>query len=132
MKNRIVVIFILLLTIQYSFAQNKEEELFLTIVSDSAEPKGGRDAFNNYVKKHLRYPGRFCIEGKVFIQFIVEKDGSLSNYKVVKGIHPDADENALDIFENYNQDESAPRWIPAQHNREIVRQKIVVPIRFKL
>ncbi len=60
------------------------------------------------------------------MEFIIEKDGSLSDVKVVKGIGAGCDAEALRIVENF------PKWTPGSQNGEIVRQKMLLPIAFKL
>lgn len=108
--------------------EEEAEEIF-TIVEESAEPIGGMDAFLKYVAKNLKYPAqarRMGIEGKVFVQFVVDKDGSITDIKVVKGIGGGCDEEAVRVLEN------APKWKPGKQRGRPVRQRIVLPISFKL
>ena len=66
------------------------------------------------------------IEGKVFVQFVVEKDGSLSDVHVIKGIGAGCDEEAIRVVQN------APKWKPAKQRGRPVRQRLVLPLTFKL
>lgn len=112
----------------------KEDEIF-QVVEESAEPEGGMEAFYKYVGKNLKYPSvarRMGIEGKVFVQFVVEKDGSFTDVQVVKGISPECDEEAARIFKEYNDSKKAPKWSPGKQRGRAVRQKMVIPIHFKL
>lgn len=109
----------------------KEEEVeeIFTIVEESAEPIGGMEAFYKYVTKNLKYPAqarRMGVEGKVFVQFVVDKDGSITEVKVVKGIGAGCDEEAVRVIE------SAPKWKPGKQRGRPVKQRIVLPISFKL
>jgi len=104
------------------------EEVF-TIVEQKPEPDGGFKTFYEYVGKNLDYPAqatRMGIEGKVFVQFIVEKDGSLTDIEVVKGIGAGCDEEALRVLKN------SPKWIPGKQRGIPVRVKMIFPIMFKL
>ncbi|WP_448518217.1 energy transducer TonB [Rhodoflexus sp.] len=109
----------------------KEEEVeeIFTIVEEGAEPIGGMEAFLKYVSKNLKYPAqarRMGVEGKVFVQFVVDRDGSITDVKVVKGIGAGCDEEAVRVIEN------APKWKPGKQRGRPVKQRIVLPISFKL
>jgi protein TonB len=66
------------------------------------------------------------VEGRVFLQFVVNKDGSLTDIKVVKGIGAGCDEEAIRVLK------SAPRWSPGKQRGVPVRQRMVLPLTFKL
>ena len=76
---------------EIDFDEPEEEvadEIF-TIVEESATPDGGMGAFYKYVQKKMKYPSqarRMGIEGRVFVEFVVDKDGSLVSVKAIKGI----------------------------------------------
>lgn len=104
------------------------EEVF-TIVEQQPKPNGGFEAFYAYVRENLKYPAqaaRLGIEGKVFVQFIVEKDGTLTDIEVVKGIGAGCDEEALRVLKN------SPNWNPGKQRGVPVRVKMIFPIMFKL
>jgi len=104
------------------------EEIF-TVVEETAEPDGGMEAFYKYLKNELKYPKqarKMNVEGKVFVQFIVDKDGSLTDVKVMKGIGAGCDEEAIRVMQE------AKKWKPGKQRGRAVKQKIVVPIVFKL
>jgi protein TonB len=86
-------------------------------------------AFYEYVGKKLKYPAqarRMNIEGKVFVEFVVNRDGSLVDVKVMKGIGAGCDEEAVRVIQ------SAPAWKPGKQRGKPVRQRMVLPITFKL
>ncbi|MEQ9468173.1 MAG: energy transducer TonB [Ekhidna sp.] len=108
--------------------EEKVDEIFV-IVEQEPKPQGGLEAFYNYLARELRYPPaatRLGISGTVYIQFVIEKDGTITNVKVAKGIGAGCDEEAIRVIEN------APDWIPGKQRGVLVRVKKVIPIRFAL
>ncbi len=110
--------------------QPKEEtdEIF-TVVEESATPKGGMQAFYKYVGEKIKYPAqarRMGIEGRVFVEFVINKDGSLSDVKAIKGIGAGCDEEAVRIVQ------SSPSWNPGKQRGKAVKQRYTLPIIFKL
>jgi protein TonB len=108
--------------------EEETEEIF-TIVESTAEPKGGLAAFYKSVGEQIKYPAqarRMRVEGKVFVEFIVGKDGKITEVKAVKGIGAGCDEEAVRIIEN------SPPWNPGKQRGKPVRQRMVLPIIFRL
>lgn len=92
------------------------------------EPEG-RAQFYEYISKHLRYPKaaqQSGIEGKVFVQFVIDNDGSITEVKVIKGLGFGLDEEAIRIIQK------APKWTPAKQRGKPVRVRMALPIMFKL
>ncbi len=103
-------------------------EVFL-IVEKEAEPVGGLSTFYKLIYDNLKYPRqarRMGIEGKVYVQFIVERDGSLTDIQIMKGIGAGCNEETLRVFEK------APKWKPAKQRGIPVRVRRAMPITFKL
>lgn len=103
------------------------DEIF-TIVEESASFPGGLAAWGKYLNKEMKYPRqaqRMGIEGRVFVQFVVERDGSLTDIQVVKGIGAGCDEEALRVITN------GPKWKPGKQRGQPVRQKMIQNILFK-
>lgn len=103
-------------------------QIFL-VVEEPASPKGGMEAFYEYVNKHVKYPPqarRMNVEGRVYVQFVVERDGTLTDVKAIKGIGAGCDEEAVRVVE------SAPTWNPGKQRGKAVRVRMVLPIYFKL
>jgi protein TonB len=101
------------------------------IVEEPASPKGGNNAFYEYVARKMqgKYPAqarRMGIEGKVFVEFVINRDGSLVDVRVVKGIGAGCDELAEKVIKE------APAWNPGKQRGKPVRQRMVIPITFKL
>lgn len=104
------------------------DEVF-SVVEESAEPKGGMPAFYKYVGEKIKYPAqarRMGVEGRVFVQFVVNRDGTIVDVTAIKGIGAGCDEEAVRIVQ------SAPAWKPGKQRGKPVRQKMVIPIIFKL
>jgi len=90
---------------------------------------GGISAFYQYVSQELKYPRQAVsrgIDGKVFIQFVVNRDGSLTNVEVIKGIGAGCDEEAVRVLKN------APHWNPGKQRGKPVRVQMMIPITFQL
>lgn len=107
----------------------EETDEIFTIVEESAAPKGGMGAFYQYVKDKMKYPPqarRMGIDGKVFVEFVVNKDGSITDVKAVKGIGAGCDEEAVRVVQG------APSWTPGKQRGKPVKQRMVLPITFKL
>jgi len=108
--------------------EENADEIFV-IVEEQPMPKGGIKAFYNYISANLEYPAsarRMGIDGRVFIEFVVEKDGSLSNIKVAKGIGAGCNEEAMRVISQ------APNWNPGKQRGRAVRVRMVMPIVFRL
>ena len=90
---------------------------------------GGSQKLKEFIEENLRYPKELeesCVQGRVIVRFIVERNGKLSNVKVVKSVHPVLDKEALRIVK------LMPRWIPGRQNGITVRVKCYIPIIFRL
>jgi periplasmic protein TonB len=111
---------------------DKEEEeadhIFINAEQQPA-PVGGLEAFYKFIQKEMRYPAqarRMGIEGRVYVEFVVDKDGSLTMIKLLKGIGAGCDEEAVRVLKE------APKWMPGKQRGRPVRVKMTVPIFFKL
>lgn len=90
---------------------------------------GGSLELIEYIARHLKYPKKAKdkgIHGRVIVSFIIDCDGSISDAKIVRGIDPDCDKEALRLINGM------PRWIPAQQNGENIGVRLTLPIIFKL
>ena len=109
-------------------AKEEVDEIF-SIVEEPASPKGGMPAFYKYVFDKMKYPPqarRMGIEGKVFVEFVIGKDGSITDVRAVKGIGAGCDEEAVRVIQG------APAWSPGKQRGKSVKQRMVLPITFKL
>ncbi|MEQ9297259.1 MAG: energy transducer TonB [Cyclobacteriaceae bacterium] len=108
--------------------EEKAEEIF-TIVEQRPEPIGGMQAFYKYVADEMEYPAiakRTGVQGKVYLRFVVDTDGSIANVEVLKGIGAGCDEEAVRVVEN------APKWIPGKQRGRAVKVYMTLPMIFVL
>ena len=88
---------------------------------------GGMEALNTYLRNNIRYPQeaqKAGIQGRVIIQFIVSKDGSITDAEVAHSVDPQLDAEALRLIKNM------PRWKPGMRKGQAIRVKQTLPIRF--
>lgn len=98
------------------------------VVEDQPEPRGGMDAFYEFVGQRLRYPEEAQaagIEGRVFIQFVVDRQGNVSEVKSVKGLGYGLDEAAEDMIRE-------TKWEPGTQKGRPVKVRMIMPVMFKL
>lgn len=99
------------------------------IVSDMPQFPGGAVAFLKWLNANLKYPAsaqKAKIEGKVVAQFLVNEDGSITDIKLTKKLHPQCDNEALRVLK------MMPRWTPGIENNKPCRTRVCIPIVFKL
>ena len=116
------------IVVQAAEPEEETDQVF-TIVEESATPKGGMAAFYKFVGDKIKYPPqarRMGIEGRVFVEFVIGKDGTLSEVRAIKGIGAGCDEEAVRIVQ------SAPAWNPGKQRGKPVKQRYTLPIIFKL
>ena len=106
----------------------KQREIF-TIVEEQPSYQGGMDAFYKYVIGEIKYPlqaRNAGVEGTVQVQFVIERNGSISNTTAKNSISPECDQEAIRVIEN------APGFIAGSQRGRTVRTTMVLPITFKL
>ncbi|MBR4468667.1 MAG: TonB family protein [Bacteroidales bacterium] len=109
-------------------ATSKEDTVY-QIVEQMPQYSGGEEAMMKYVAENIKYPQAAKdkdISGRVFVSFVVEKDGSVSNVKVVRGIGGGCDEEAARVIKGM------PKWKPGMQKGKPVRVNYMMPINFKL
>jgi protein TonB len=115
--------------IKQEVEEKEDENQIFTIVEEQAQPVGGMAAFYKYVGEKMKYPAqarRMQVEGRVFCEFVVNKDGTLQDVKVIRGIGAGCDEEAIRVIQ------SAPAWKPGKQRGKAVRSKFNLAIIFKL
>ncbi len=106
----------------------KEEEIF-TAVEQNPEFPGGISEMYKFLGNNIKYPAsaqRANVAGRVFVKFVVEKDGSIGNVEVLKGIGFGCDEEAIRVIK------SMPKWNPGRQNGKNVRVFYNMPVVYKL
>ena len=105
-----------------------EQEIF-QIVEEMPSFPGGDVKLMEYIAKNIKYPQiarESGIQGRVFIGFVVEPDGSISNVKLLRGIGGGCDEEAMRVIK------SLPKWKPGKQRGKAVRVSYQIPVMFKL
>jgi protein TonB len=132
MKRFLLLLSAILLT-NMAFCQEEkkgsvDDEVFV-VVEEQAEFPGGLDSMYAYIQKNLKYPEKAKaegIEGRVFVSFIIEKDGSISNVKILRGIGGGCEEAVVEMIKNM------PKWKPGKQRGKPVRFQFTLPIKFEL
>jgi protein TonB len=117
-----------------AFAEEEEEEetssqIFMKVEEMPEFRGGGVAKFRNYIQRNLSYPtiaAENGIEGTVYVKFVIDKDGSISNVEVLRGVDPALDKEAVESIQG------APKWEPGKQRGKPVRVQFTIPIVFKL
>lgn len=110
-------------------ARDEEGETVFMVVENPPQFPGGFEALAQYMVENVTYPPKareFGIQGTVFVSFIVEKDGKVSNVRVLRSVNEDLDKEALRVVM------SMPDWAPGTQRGEKVRVQFNLPVRFAL
>ena len=105
-----------------------EGEVF-DLVEQMPKFPGGDTKLMEYLSTHVQYPEdaqKDGIQGRVFVSFVVNRDGSISDAQVTRSVDPSLDNEALKVINNM------PRWIPGQQGGKNVRTRYTLPIAFRL
>ncbi|GAB3827681.1 energy transducer TonB [Hymenobacter jeollabukensis] len=100
-----------------------------TYVEQMPQPPGGIEGLMQHLRKHIKYPAearRNQVEGKVFVRFVVQPDGRISDAEVTKGIGAGCDEEALRVISQM------PAWTPGKQNGQAVSVYYTVPVTFTI
>ncbi len=121
----------LLFTLYFSFSINaqkvEDDKEIICYIPINPEFKGGNKALKAFLHKNLKYPpNNICVTGKVYIQFIVEKDGRITHPKILKSLAKAYDDEALRVIR------LMPRWIPARDygGKKAIASRFTLPIKF--
>ena len=109
-------------------ATSKEDTVY-QIAEEMPEFPGGVEALMDYVGRNVKYPEEAKdkeIQGRVFVSFVIEKDGSVNEVKVLRGIGGGCDEEAVRVIK------AMPKWTPGKQKGKPVRVNYQIPINFKL
>jgi protein TonB len=107
----------------------KEDRTVFEVVEQMPKFPGGDAALMQYLSSNIKYPAiaeENGVQGRVVCTFVVEKDGSITDVKVAKGVDPSLDKEAVRVIR------SMPKWIPGRQNGSPVRVKFTVPVTFRL
>ena len=106
-----------------------EEEQIFAVVEAMPEYPGGEIARMRYLADNIKYPTmarESGIQGRVYVTFVVERDGSVTDVRVLRGIGGGCDEEAIRVVSNM------PKWVPGRQRNKPVRVQFNLPVRFTL
>lgn len=109
--------------------EEEVEDVVFVIVEKNPEFPGGQTELMKYLAQNIKYPviaAENGIQGRVVCQFVVNKDGSIVDVQVVRGVDPALDKEAIRVIK------SMPKWKPGQQRGQAVRVKFTLPVNFKL
>jgi protein TonB len=109
--------------------EEEEEEVFMIVEDMPQFPGGGQAALMKYIVENMEYPQMAIdndVEGTVLVKFTVNKDGSIDDVSVQRGIGAGCDEAATEVIE------SMPSWSPGKQRGKAVKVSMVIPVRFKI
>ena len=132
-KNVSLKVALMMLVLLFSFmtstAQTKKNNMVFDIVEVMPQYPGGQIAMLKYFMENIKYPKQIMeegIQGRVTVSFIVEKDGRVSNVRLLRSVQPSLDKEAIRVVK------SMPKWTPGKQNGKPVRVRFNLPIMFKL
>ena len=107
----------------------EEETKVFDVVEQMPSFPGGQSALLQYLSSNIKYPvvaEENGVQGRVVCTFVVERDGSITDVRVIKSVDPSLDKEAVRVVK------SMPKWIPGKQNGSAVRVKYTVPVTFRL
>lgn len=108
--------------------EEEEEEIFV-VVENQPEFPGGQAAMMKFLSDNIKYPviaQENGIQGRVICNFVVERDGSITDVQVVRGVDPSLDKEAVRVIQ------SMPKWKPGMQRGKPVRVRFTLPVVFRL
>ncbi|CAD5283534.1 MULTISPECIES: M56 family metallopeptidase [unclassified Imperialibacter] len=114
---------------EIEIANEASKEDIFTIVENLPAFPGGMESLYKFFSENLTYPEeakKAGVEGKVLVEFVVDKDGTITNAKVIEGIGNGCDEEALRVIN------ASPTWTPAMQRGKRVRTRLILPLYFSL
>ena len=129
MKKLISFLFILFTFIAVNAQDNSAKEEVFSKVDVMPEYPGGMEDLSYFFYTHLKYPEdakKEKIEGTVYVAFIVDENGKVKNVRVIKGVFPSLDKEAVRVASQM------PNWTPGKHNGKNVKVQFNLPVKFAL
>lgn len=107
--------------------KSQKKKILTTCVSETMpEFPGGNTALMSFIQQNIQYPDPdICTTGKVIVQFIISTDGNITNAKIVRGVHPKFDKEALRVVK------LMPKWKPGTQKGKPVAMEYTIPVSFR-
>lgn len=128
MKKLFLIVFFMAFVSVNAYSQSKEQDdaVYSTVSEQPSFPEGMQKMMK-FISENRKYPAEAKakdIHGKVIVAFVVERDGSLSDVKIRRGIGYGCDEEAIRLIK------SMPKWTPGKQNGKAVRVSFMLPVSF--
>ncbi len=105
----------------------KDEELIIDYIEVAPSFPGGQEGLKKYLDKNFKWTQeQTTVNGKVFVEFWIEKNGEIKDAKVIRGLSETCDKEALRLVTEM------PKWTPAKQKEKPIRTRMVLPIKFGL
>lgn len=128
MKKLFLIVFFMAFVSVNAYSQSKEQDdAVYSMVSEQPSFPGGMQEMKKFISENRKYPAEAKakdIHGKVIVAFVVERDGSLGDVKIRRGIGYGCDEEAVRLIK------SMPKWTPGKQNGKAVRVSMMLPVSF--
>ena len=128
MKKLFLIVFFMAFVSVNAYSQSKEQDdAVYSMVSEQPSFPGGMQEMMKFISENRKYPAEAKVKdihGKVIVAFVVERDGSLSDVKIRRGIGYGCDEEAIRVIK------SMPKWTPGKQNGKAVRVSMMLPVSF--
>ena len=129
MKILRLFVTVLFISVAFSLAANAQDKDICEEPDVMAEYAGGKEALFKYISENVKYPEeakKEKIQGKVFVQFVIDKTGKVTNAKIARGVGPSLDKEALRVVN------AMDKWKPASKDGKPVNVQFTLPINFAL
>ena len=128
MKKLFLIMFFMAFVSVNAYSQSDDSDNSVyAMVDERAQFPGGQNEMLKYLQENLQYPEAAKannVHGRVFVKFIVERDGSLSDIQIFRGLGSGCDEEAIRLIQ------SMPKWKPGKNKGKEVRTSMTVPVNF--
>ncbi len=128
MKKLFLIVFFMAFVSVNAYSQSKEQDdAVYSMVSEQPSFPGGMQEMMKFISENRKYPAEAKakdVHGKVIVAFVVERDGSLSDVKIRRGIGYGCDEESIRVIK------SMPKWTPGKQNGKAVRVSMMLPVSF--
>ena len=132
MKKLALILATLLMTASNATAQeDNDNDEFIGFIQFPKEPEfpGGTDSLYKFLNNNLKYPEdakKDSIQGRVICRFTIDTDGSITDIRVLRSVHPSLDAEAVRVIS------AMPKWVPAEIDGKKIKRKFTMPIVFKM
>ncbi|MGB1041106.1 MAG: energy transducer TonB [Flavobacteriales bacterium] len=108
-----------------TFEQTSDSTTIYDFVEERPEFPGGQTKLNEFIEQNLNYPKGEHTQGTVYVKFVVEKNGTITNIEIARGLSSKYDQEVINLIKKM------PKWISGKQRKKSVRCRMILPIKFK-